>query len=72
MIPKKGKTNHVDKLRTICLMEADFNSKNKKMGRDILKCAEDNNNIPKEQYGSRKNHQAIDQAVNKCLLYDII
>ena len=68
---KKGENSHVSNLRTICLMEADFNHNNKKIGRDILRCAELNNMIPDEQYGSRKRKQAILHAVHKKLLYDI-
>ena len=52
MLEKKRKGNHVSKLRTICLLEADFNFNNKKIGRDILRCAEHNNLLPREQYGS--------------------
>ena len=72
MLEKRGKGAHVSNLRTICLMEADFNHNNKKLGRDILHCAETNQLLPQEQYGSRKNKIAILHAVNKRLLYDII
>ena len=72
MLLKKGKGNHVDDLRTIQLMEAEFNANNENIGRDVMICAEKNNAIPKEQYGSRKGKRAILHAVNKRLLYDII
>ena len=72
MLEKKRKGNHVSKLRTICLLEADFNFNNKKLGRDILRCAEHNNLLPREQYGSRKCKRAILHVVNKRLLYDSI
>ena len=72
MLQKKKKSKHVSLLRTICLFEADFNHNNKKLGRDMLYCAEANKAIPKEQYGSRKNKRAILHAVNKRLLYNII
>ena len=72
MLLKKGKGHHVDDLRTIQLMEAEFNANNKKIGRDVMRCAELNEEIPKEQYGSRKGKRAILHAVNKRLLYDII
>ena len=42
MLKKKLKGAHVSSLCTICLMEADFNHKNKKIGWDILHCAEIN------------------------------
>ena len=52
MIPKKGKKPEVQNLRTINLMEAEFNFNNKVMGRAVAQCAEANNLICKEQYGS--------------------
>jgi hypothetical protein len=36
-----------------------------------MKCTDDNNLIPKEQYSSRKALKAIDQVANKCLIYDL-
>lgn len=72
MLLKKGKGDFVDDLRTIQLMECDFNGNNKKLGKEVMQCAEANNLLPKEQYGSRKNKRAILQAVNKRLLYDTI
>lgn len=53
-------------------MEADFNFNNKLLGRDVMTCAEANNNIPQEQYGSQKHKTSILHAVNKRLLYNII
>ena len=72
MLEKKGKGSHVNKLRTICLLEDDFNHNNKKLGRDTMTCAETNGALPREQYGSRKNKSAITHAINKKLLYDTI
>ena len=71
MIPKKGKKPEVENLRTINLMEAEFNFNNKKMGRDVGACAERNKLLPKEQYGSRTGHQARHHGANKKLLYDL-
>lgn len=71
MIEKKGKSPLVQNLRTINLMEPEFNFLNKVMGREVARCAEENQLLPKEQYGSRKRHQAKHHAVNKRLLYDI-
>jgi hypothetical protein len=72
MLHKKTNNNQIDKLRTIVLTEADYNFNNKKLGRDAIAHAERNNLIAPEQYGSRKGKQAIDQALNKRLSYDIL
>ena len=72
MIPKKGKKPEVENLRTINLMEVEFNFDNKIMGRETAKCAEKNKLLPKEQYGSRKKHQAKHHGLNKRLLYDMV
>ena len=72
MIKKKANVDLVTKLRTIVLTEADFNFNNKKLGKESIFHAEANNLIAKEQYGSRKGKRAIDHALNKRLLYDII
>ena len=72
MIPKKCKKLEVENLRTINLMEAEFNFTNKIMGREIAACAEKNKLLPKEQYGSRKQHQARHHGLNKRLLYDMV
>ena len=52
-------------------MEADFNYNNKIMARIVMKCAKDNNLLPKEQYSSRKVLKAINQVANKYLIYDL-
>ena len=52
IIKKKGKGNKIGNLRTINLMEADFNFNNKIIARDILYCTEQNDLLLKEQYGS--------------------
>ena len=72
MLQKKAKVDLVDQMRTIVLTEADFNFNNKILGRLTLQKAETAKAIPKEQYGSRKGHSAIDHAINKRLLYDIL
>ena len=41
------------------------------MAWDLLSCTEENKLLLREQYGSRKGHQAILQALNKRLLYDL-
>ena len=50
MIKKKDQVERVDKLRTIALLEADFNFNNKLLGKTTLNLAENNNLIAKEQY----------------------
>ena len=72
MLEKKGKGLNVKRLRTVCFMEADFTHNNKKLVRGIMKCAELNKVLPREQYGIRKNKWDIDQVIYKQLLYDII
>jgi hypothetical protein len=62
----------VDKLRAILLMEADFNFHNglvfakRMMDRAEARCW-----IPREIYGGRKNHEAIEVALNRCFSADI-
>ena len=63
------KGNKVGNLRTINLMEVEFNFNNKVMARDLLYCAEENNVLPDEYCGSRYGHCAAKQAVNKKLLF---
>ena len=72
MLHKKEHEDLVTKLRTITLLEADFNFNNKILGRATIQHAERNNLIAKEQYGSRPRKQAIDHAFHKALTYDII
>jgi len=71
IILKKGKGDQVQDLRTINLIEADFNFNKKLLAKDTMRCAEVNKLLSQEQYGSRKGHRAIDQVNNKRLLYDI-
>ncbi len=72
MIHKKAGVDLVTKLRTITLLEADFNYNNKILGRSTLQHAEKHGLIAKEQYGSRPGKSAIDHAVHKRLTYDIL
>ena len=72
MLLKKQGVFQVDKLRTILLYEADFNYMNKFLGRHMLAQAEQYNLMAPEQYGSRKQHRAIDQALNKRISFDIL
>jgi hypothetical protein len=72
MLKKQTRNFRVDKLRAILLYEADLNQNNKKLGRDMMYTAEDLKAIAQEQFGSRTDHTAIDQSLNKRLTYDII
>ena len=72
-LQKKANSLRIDKLRTIVLFEADFNFVNKFISRKIAKKAEANHEcFADEQYGSRKDRRAIDQALNKRLCFDIL
>ena len=71
LLNKEGMTR-VDKLRTIVLFEADFKYMDKYIGREMMKAAEQNGTMADEQYDSRSGRKAIDQAVNKRLLFDIL
>lgn len=72
MLLKKVNEKKADKLRTILLLEADFNHLNKKMGKDLMFQAEKFNLIAPEQFGSRKRHSSIDQVLVKRLYYDAL
>ena len=72
MIPKKVDSIRVDKLRTIVLLEPDFNFTNKIIGKRVMANAERAQSIAPEQFGSRKNKSAIIHAVNKQLTTDIL
>ena len=72
IIKKKGKGNLVKDLRTINLIEADFNFNNKVIARIVMECAEENKLISPEQYSSRKLYRVSYQAINKRLVYDLV
>ena len=59
-------------MRTILLMEADFNMGNKRLGRQLMRHAESEGLLALEQYGSQKFHMAINQGLNKRLAFDIL
>ena len=72
MIKKRINSNNISSLRTIVLMEADFNYNNKLLGEKTMYHAEQTKPLAPEQYGSRKGKSAIDQTIHKALTYDII
>ena len=69
-ILKKAGVFDVEKMRTICLMNAEFNMNNKQLGRDMMANAEKHGAIAREQYGSRRHHQSILAALNTRLTMD--
>jgi hypothetical protein len=71
-ILKKAGVYDIDKMRTITLMDSSFNMNNKQLGRDVMKHAETLGNLAREQYGSRKHHQASTAATNKVLTMDLL
>jgi len=72
MIPKKLHDLCPDKLRLILLMDCRFNHNNKIIGKKMMKFGEEHKLLAQEQYGSRKFKSAIDHALNKRLILDII
>jgi hypothetical protein len=56
-ILKKAGVYDVEKMRTILLMNAEFNMNNKKLGQDMMNHAEKHGALAREQYRSRQNHQ---------------
>ena len=72
MIKKKAGNADVSALRSIVLLEADYNFNNKILGKRAMEQAEDLKAIAPEQYGSRKGEMAVNQALHKRLTYDII
>jgi hypothetical protein len=67
---------NLERLRTIVLLEADYNTNCKKVGRDAMKSAEalakDPAAVAPEQYRSRKRHRAIEVCLNMRLVDDIL
>jgi hypothetical protein len=72
MIPKKVDNIRVDKLRTIVLMEPDYNFFNKLIGKWVMANAEQSGSIATEQFGSRKQKSSIQHAINKQLASDCL
>jgi hypothetical protein len=72
MLEKKKGVIIVDKLRAILLMEADFNFGNKTIfGQCMTFAAEDHEEVAEECFGSRRNHEATDVALNCHFFCDI-
>ena len=69
MILKRAGLFNIDKLRTICLFQSDFNHNNKHLGRQLMKHSVKNNLFAKEQF-SVQGKKSITHALNKTLLFD--
>ena len=53
-----------ERLRTILLLEADFNMNNKVIGRNAMKSGECVNWFARDNYGGRHSHHASEVALN--------
>ena len=72
IIPKETGNYNIKRLRTILLYEADFNFNNKTLAKRMMASAEKAGVIAPEQYGSRNGMNAIECALNKRLMFDIL
>lgn len=72
MIPKRSGLTHVNKMRIIQLMDAQFNNINKLCRKRIMQHAEAHKLLSNDQYGSRKFHQSITCCLNKVCLMDLL
>jgi len=72
MLMKKSGVTDLSGLRTIVLFPVDCNFAFKHMGCQMRQVAEQTKSLAAEQYGSRKQHKAIDLAVNKALTFNIL
>ena len=71
-ILKKAGEYDIEKMRTITLMNSEFNINNKKLGRHMMQHAEHHNLLAPEQYGRRKHHRSVIAALNKRLTMDLL
>jgi hypothetical protein len=72
MILKKAGLTALSNLHTIVLFHPNCNYAFKHLGREMMMLAEKAGSLAPEQYGSRKRRRAIDLAVNKTLVNDIL
>ena len=70
MILKKAGLFDIEKLRTLCLFQSDYNHNNKFLGKHLMDHSVKNDYIAKEQY-SVTGKKSISHALNKTLLFDI-
>ena len=69
MILKEAGLFNIEKLRTLCLFQSDFNHNNKFLGKKLMEHSVHNNLIAPEQY-SVTGKKSISHALNKNLLFD--
>jgi hypothetical protein len=67
---KRAQDHRAHKLRTILLLEADFNMNNKKLGRDVMAWAEKAKALARDNYGGRKHLRAIEVSLNSTLTFN--
>jgi hypothetical protein len=72
LLLKKAGVTLVEKLRTIFLFQGDINYLKKYIGRHMMKDDEAYEQLAWEQYESREGLNAIGQALNKVLFFDLI
>ena len=70
MLEKERNNVNTNKLRAIGLLDSLYNHNNKRLGSLMLANAEAHGQVAKEQYGSRKGKECIDQSLNKTLTMD--
>ena len=70
MLLKASLDTRAHKLRTILLLEADFNMNCKKLGREGMWFAEEHGCVAREQGGGRRDHRAEDSSLNLVLIND--
>lgn len=71
-IPKKSKDYRIGKLRTILLLEADYNMNSKQLGTDIMWKAERDGTLSRDNYGGRKKRRSVEVSLNTVLTYNSI
>lgn len=69
---KRSQDFRAEKLRTILLLEADFNMNNKILGSDAMRSGERSGTLNRDNLGSRKDMQASEVAMNSQLTYNSI
>ncbi|MCA1807666.1 MAG: hypothetical protein LC687_07455 [Actinobacteria bacterium] len=69
---KRSQDFRAEKLRTILLLEADFNMNNKVLGSDAMCAGEASNQLTRDNYGGRKRHIATEVSLNSVLTYNMV
>ena len=70
MLEKQTNNINVERLRAIALLDSLYNHNNKILAWRMMTNAESHNQVAREQYGSRKKKECIDQSINKVLTVD--